>query len=285
MRLGASAENGYTSVHVSSGWLILRGASGNNLKHLDAAIPVGLFTCVTGVSGSGKSTLIQDTLYPRLLYVEDPDDRGALRNEDDLGAGLGYSQLRSALVRLQLPTAHLITASWHEESGRPSISCGSVSDANRSNPAWMSRPLSHSLKDLCVLPKDAHVHRDDGLVVLEAALLGNRPAKPDGVQKSEFRMASRQVAVLGNTGKPQKLGAGLCPLRTEFLSPSSLRLDLQGLRHLALDDFDDFERHCAPVILLDRRAEDRSCLGGSQFNALSRLEQRLGATDCGDRDA
>ncbi len=32
----------------TNGWLILRGASGNNLKHLDAAIPVGLFTCVTG---------------------------------------------------------------------------------------------------------------------------------------------------------------------------------------------------------------------------------------------
>ncbi|MCK6633030.1 MAG: hypothetical protein L6Q31_11760 [Fimbriimonadaceae bacterium] len=51
-----------------SGWLVLRGAKGNNLRSLDAAIPVGLFTCVTGVSGSGKSTLIQDTLYPRLLY-------------------------------------------------------------------------------------------------------------------------------------------------------------------------------------------------------------------------
>ncbi|MDD5247599.1 MAG: excinuclease ABC subunit UvrA [Rhodocyclaceae bacterium] len=38
-------------------------ATGNNLKHVDLAIPVGLFTCVTGVSGSGKSTLINDTLY------------------------------------------------------------------------------------------------------------------------------------------------------------------------------------------------------------------------------
>ncbi len=38
-------------------------ASGNNLKHVDLAIPVGLFTCITGVSGSGKSTLINDTLY------------------------------------------------------------------------------------------------------------------------------------------------------------------------------------------------------------------------------
>ncbi|MFD0737811.1 excinuclease ABC subunit UvrA [Lysobacter koreensis] len=41
----------------------LRGASGNNLKQVDLAIPAGLFTCVTGVSGSGKSTLINDTLY------------------------------------------------------------------------------------------------------------------------------------------------------------------------------------------------------------------------------
>jgi len=39
------------------------GAKGNNLKNIDASIPVGLMTCVTGVSGSGKSTLVNDTLY------------------------------------------------------------------------------------------------------------------------------------------------------------------------------------------------------------------------------
>ena len=39
------------------------GATGNNLKNIDASIPVGLMTCVTGVSGSGKSTLVNDTLY------------------------------------------------------------------------------------------------------------------------------------------------------------------------------------------------------------------------------
>ncbi len=44
--------------------LSLLGASGNNLNQVDLHIPVGLFTCVTGVSGSGKSTLINDTLYP-----------------------------------------------------------------------------------------------------------------------------------------------------------------------------------------------------------------------------
>ena len=44
--------------------LIIHGARGNNLRNIDAAIPVGLLTCITGVSGSGKSTLINDTLYP-----------------------------------------------------------------------------------------------------------------------------------------------------------------------------------------------------------------------------
>jgi excinuclease ABC subunit A len=43
--------------------LVLKGASGNNLKDVDARFPVGLLTCVTGVSGSGKSTLINDTLH------------------------------------------------------------------------------------------------------------------------------------------------------------------------------------------------------------------------------
>ncbi len=44
-------------------FLSIIGASGNNLQRVDAHIPVGLLTCVTGVSGSGKSTLINDTLY------------------------------------------------------------------------------------------------------------------------------------------------------------------------------------------------------------------------------
>jgi excinuclease ABC subunit A len=50
-------------------WLHLKGASGNNLKNVDLAIPAGLFTCVTGVSGSGKSTLVNDTLF-RLAAME-----------------------------------------------------------------------------------------------------------------------------------------------------------------------------------------------------------------------
>lgn len=44
--------------------LKLVGATGNNLKNVTLTLPVGLFSCITGVSGSGKSTLINDTLFP-----------------------------------------------------------------------------------------------------------------------------------------------------------------------------------------------------------------------------
>ncbi len=47
-------------------WLTVKGAKANNLQNVTAAIPLGTFTCVTGVSGSGKSTLIVETLYKAL---------------------------------------------------------------------------------------------------------------------------------------------------------------------------------------------------------------------------
>ena len=49
-----------------AGWLTVRGASENNLKHIDVRFPLGVFTCVTGVSGSGKSSLVNEILYKTL---------------------------------------------------------------------------------------------------------------------------------------------------------------------------------------------------------------------------
>lgn len=58
-------------------YIVLYGASGNNLKHVDATFPLGTLTCITGVSGSGKSSLVNRTLQPILSQhfyrsLEDP---------------------------------------------------------------------------------------------------------------------------------------------------------------------------------------------------------------------
>ena len=47
-------------------FLTVRGAAENNLRHIDVSIPLGTFTCVTGVSGSGKSSLVNEILYKKL---------------------------------------------------------------------------------------------------------------------------------------------------------------------------------------------------------------------------
>src|SRR4029078_9103805 len=43
--------------------IVVKGARANNIKNVSAEIPLGLFTCITGVSGGGKSTLLIDTVY------------------------------------------------------------------------------------------------------------------------------------------------------------------------------------------------------------------------------
>ena len=90
---------------VSIGKLVLRGASAHNLKDVDLEIPIGLFTCVTGVSGSGKSTLVFDTLAPALQR-----QLGGPTSSAEAGPFVSFSgaeSLSRALVIDQTPLARL----------------------------------------------------------------------------------------------------------------------------------------------------------------------------------
>ena len=57
------------------GWVEVIGAAHNNLKNIDVKIPVGVFTCISGVSGSGKSSFLYDVLYKGMRRILDPDFR------------------------------------------------------------------------------------------------------------------------------------------------------------------------------------------------------------------
>ena len=59
----------------ASGWVKVRGAAHNNLKNIDVNIPVGVFTCISGVSGSGKSSFLYDVLYKGMRRILDKDFR------------------------------------------------------------------------------------------------------------------------------------------------------------------------------------------------------------------
>ena len=81
------------------GWLEIIGAKENNLQNIDVRIPLGVFTCVTGVSGSGKSTLVNDILQRALFRKfygskERPGEHRALK---------GYENLDKVIVIDQSP--------------------------------------------------------------------------------------------------------------------------------------------------------------------------------------
>jgi excinuclease ABC subunit A len=81
------------------GWLEVLGARENNLKNIDARIPLGTFTCITGVSGSGKSTLVDDILRRALMrkFFGSKERPGAYR------ALKGFENLDKVIVIDQTP--------------------------------------------------------------------------------------------------------------------------------------------------------------------------------------
>ena len=72
-------------------WLEIRDAHKHNLKHLDVRVPLGVFTCVTGVSGSGKSTLVQDVLHAGLAGTSE-NGFGEIRGRDKIAKVLLVDQ-------------------------------------------------------------------------------------------------------------------------------------------------------------------------------------------------
>jgi excinuclease ABC subunit A len=79
------------------GWLEIRGAAENNLKNVDASIPLGTLTCVTGVSGSGKSTLVDDILRRALFRQwhgskEPPGKHKSITGQENLDKAIVIDQ-------------------------------------------------------------------------------------------------------------------------------------------------------------------------------------------------
>ncbi|MDB6073672.1 MAG: excinuclease subunit, partial [Verrucomicrobiaceae bacterium] len=83
-------------------WLKIKGARQNNLKKVDADIPLGVLCCITGVSGSGKSTLIHDVLYRNLQRL-----RGEICEEEPgrVGQIIGHDKVGSVVMVDQSPLA------------------------------------------------------------------------------------------------------------------------------------------------------------------------------------
>ncbi len=88
-RRKTNADLSCLPVDASSPTLRIEGASQNNLKNIDVAIPLNRLVCVTGVSGSGKSTLVQDVLYAAMLKqkgkpTETPGRHTALHGHESI---------------------------------------------------------------------------------------------------------------------------------------------------------------------------------------------------------
>jgi excinuclease ABC subunit A len=82
------------------GWIDVTGASGHNLRSVDASFPLGVMTCVTGVSGSGKSSLVLETLLPAIQRQLGVKSEGAPLDHDSV---TGFESLQGVVGVDQAP--------------------------------------------------------------------------------------------------------------------------------------------------------------------------------------
>ena len=92
----------------SGEFLTVRGAAENNLRHIDVSVPLGTFTCVTGVSGSGKSSLVNEIIFKRLgadlnRMKARPGRHDAIEGEEFLDKVVGIDRAPSAAPPAPIP--------------------------------------------------------------------------------------------------------------------------------------------------------------------------------------
>ena len=270
---GAAAAPSLPTTPADATRLRIVGARGNNLKDVTAEIPVGLFTCVTGVSGSGKCTLVNDTLYAavaRKLYSSHAGAGAARRDR-------GPRRLRQGDQRRPVPDrphAALATRPPTPACSRRSASC-SPRCRRRASAATAPGRFSfnvaggrceacqgdgvikvemHFLPDVYVPCDVCHGQRynRETLEILYKGQQHHRGARHDGrgrarVLRAPCRRIARKLQTLLDVGLGYiKLGQSATTLSGGEAQRVKLALELSQARH-------------RPHAVHPRRADHRAC--------------------------